>query len=103
MTNESSGQKSSSNCSQQSSGVSRRQLFRNATAIVGGVAVLATTMVPQRAEAGAMTKQAAGYKDTPKGDQRCDNCAQFKAPSSCNLVAGDISPAGWCRLWVKKS
>jgi len=25
------------------------------------------------------------------------------APGSCKLVAGDISPNGWCRLYVKKS
>ena len=89
--------------SPQSNDVSRRQLFRNATAIAGGVAVLASAMAPQRAEAGQMTQQAAGYKSTPKGDQRCDGCSLFQAPSSCKFVAGDISPSGWCRLYVKKS
>lgn len=83
--------------------VSRRQLFRGAAVIAGGMAVLATAMVPQRAEAGQMTKQAAGYQATPKGDQRCDGCSLFQSPSSCKFVAGDISPAGWCRLYVKKA
>lgn len=102
MANDLSGRNSGSIGLQQSYDVSRRQLFRGAAVIVGGVAVFAATMTAQPAKAG-MTKQASGYQGTPKGAQRCDNCAQFKAPSSCNLVAGDISPAGWCRLWVKKS
>jgi hypothetical protein len=102
MANDLSGGNSSSIGRQQSCDFSRRQLFRNATAIAGGVAVLAAAMAPQRAEASQMTQQAAGYKASPKGDQRCDGCSLFQAPSSCKLVAGDISPSGWCRLYVKK-
>lgn len=83
--------------------VSRRQLLRNATLIAGGAAALATAITAQRAEAGQMTKQAAGYQATPKGEQRCDGCSLFQAPSSCKFVAGDISPTGWCRLYAKKT
>jgi hypothetical protein len=83
--------------------VSRRQLLRNTTIIAGGAAVLATIESSERAEAGQMTKQAAGYLPTPKGDQQCENCSLFQAPSSCKIVSGDISPSGWCRLYVKKS
>jgi len=83
--------------------VSRRQLLRSATVIAGGAAAFATIMSADRAEAGQMTKQAAGYQATPKGGQRCDGCSLFQAPSSCKFVAGDVSPSGWCRLYVKKS
>lgn len=83
--------------------VTRRQLFRGAAAVVGGTTILMSAVVPQRAEAGAMTKQAAGYQATPKGDQRCDGCSLFQSPASCKFVAGDISPSGWCRLYAKKS
>ena len=83
--------------------VSRRQLLRNATLVAGGMAVLATVISTERAEAGQMTKQASGYQATPKGDQRCDGCSLFQAPSSCKFVAGDISPSGWCRLYKKKT
>lgn len=103
MTNVSIGHKSSSTGSQQSSEVSRRQLFRSVAAVIGGVVVLAAATAPNRAEAGSMTKQAAGYQATPKGDQRCDGCSLFQSPASCKFVAGDISPAGWCRLYVKKT
>lgn len=83
--------------------ISRRQLLRKATVIASSVVALATVISTERAEAGAMTKQAAGYQATPKGDQRCDGCSLFQAPSSCKFVAGDISPAGWCRLYAKKT
>jgi hypothetical protein len=84
--------------------VSRRRLLRGAGAAMGGAALLAaTTLTPQRADAGNMTQQAAGYQPTPKDGKRCDGCSLFQAPSGCKLVAGTISPAGWCRFWVKKA
>lgn len=82
--------------------VSRRQLLRSAT-LVAGTAALLVAGATGPAVAGSMTQKAAGYQTTPKGDQRCDGCALFVAPGSCKLVAGDISPSGWCRLYVKKS
>ena len=42
------------------------------------------------------------YQTTPKDDHQCDGCVQFVAPNSCKLVDGEISPTGWCSLWVKK-
>ena len=83
--------------------VSRRQLLRNATLVAGSVAALATIVTAQQAQAGNMTKQAAGYQPTPHGDQKCESCALFQAPSSCKFVAGDITPTSWCRLYAKKN
>ena len=83
--------------------VSRRSLLRSATLATGAVAFLGTVLESQRADAGNMTQQAAGYQPTPKDGKRCDGCSLFQAPASCKLVAGTISPAGWCRFWVKKS
>ena len=82
--------------------MSRRQLLRSATLVAATAAVLMAGATGPAA-AGTMTQKAAGYQATPKGDQRCDGCALFVAPGSCKLVAGDISPSGWCRLYVKKS
>ena len=53
----------------------------------------AAAKVPQRA---------AQYQPTPKGGQACAGCNSFSAPNQCKLVAGQISPSGWCRLWTKK-
>ena len=85
-----------------SSQLSRRSLLRNVGFAAGGVAILGTTVTANRAEA-KPTQKLVGYQDTPKGEQRCDNCSQFQAPSSCKVVEGDVSPAGWCKVYVKKA
>jgi len=80
-------------------GFSRRQLFRSAAVCVAGTALLAST----EAEA-KMAQKAAGYQDAPAKDgASCASCSLFKAPSSCTLVDGTISPNGWCRFYAKKS
>ena len=44
------------------------------------------------------------YQAEPKGDQQCDGCRYFVAESNtCTLVEGEISPTGWCILWLGKS
>ena len=84
------------------SSVSRRQLLRSATVTMCGAAVMVTSAT-QPAKAGQVTQAAAAYQPTPKGDQRCDGCSLFQAPSSCKFVAGTISPSGWCKHYVKKN
>jgi len=82
-----------------SSQLSRRSLLRNVGFAAGGVAILGTTVTANRAEA-KPTQKLVGYQDTPKGEQRCDNCSQFQAPSSCKVVEGDVSPSGWCKVYA---
>jgi hypothetical protein len=56
-------------------------------------------------EANAVAKvaqKAAQYQPAPKGGQACAGCNSYIAPTQCKLVAGEISPSGWCRLWTKK-
>ena len=44
------------------------------------------------------------YQPQPKDGKTCADCVHFIAESStCKLVEGDISPAGWCALWAQKS
>lgn len=53
---------------------------------------------------GKLSKTQAQYQDTPKGDQRCDNCLHFVAESNtCKVVEGQVSPSGWSILWAKKT
>ena len=72
------------------------------------MAVAATTGV---ASAAAMAKDdskgtKAQYKyqlkPGPKG-QHCSGCALFKAPASCQLVKGKISPSGYCIAYSPKA
>jgi hypothetical protein len=84
--------------------LSRRSILQNLAFTAGGATILGTTAGGIR-PAAAQTKVAqtlVGYQDTPKGDQRCDNCAQFEAPSSCKVVDGAIAAGGWCKVYVKK-
>ncbi len=78
---------------------SRRQVLQGVAGLMGGAAILIGAAVPAEAK---MSFQASGYQPTPKGDQNCAGCTLFKAPSSCILVDGNISPNGWCRFYRKK-
>jgi len=66
-------------------------------AIIHGLGLnlaIAQTKVPQKT---------VSYQDKPKGNQRCDGCANFQPPNACKMVEGDISPQGWCSLFRKKA
>ena len=85
-----------------SSRISRRGVLRIAAGAAGavtGVAAIVGASTPAQAKA---PQKSVKYQDTPKGDQRCDNCALFEAPSSCKTVDGTISPEGWCMVYAKK-
>lgn len=44
------------------------------------------------------------YQTQPKDGKKCGECLHFIAESNtCKLVDGQISPEGWCILWVKKA
>jgi High potential iron-sulfur protein len=79
--------------------LTRRSILISA---VGSTSVLAG--MTNWAQAGAKIPQSAVYyQRSPKDGQECQHCAQFAGPNACKLVDGDISPTGWCRLWVKKA
>jgi anaerobic selenocysteine-containing dehydrogenase len=81
--------------------VSRRDFLF--TAAIGGGALVAAGVAASPAFASnKMSPKAMQYQPTPKGKQRCDNCANFQAPSSCKLVDGTIAPSGWCILYRPK-
>lgn len=61
-----------------------------------GAAVAGTSTVPAQA-LNRMNKTASHYQNHPNGDERCGGCRHFQAPSSCEIVPGDISPRGWCK------
>ena len=75
----------------------RRALLGVGLAAAGG-AICARAAAQQS----KVSKDQAKYQDKPKGEQRCDGCAQFLAPDSCKVVEGKISPSGWCSLYAAK-
>ena len=87
-----------------SHGISRRQVLTIAASAAGasvtGAAAVIGTSTP--AQAAKVSQQVVKYQDTPKGEQRCDNCELFEAPSSCKNVDGTIAAQGWCIVYRKK-
>jgi hypothetical protein len=56
--------------------------------------VLAATDAPVR-----MSKADAHYQELPRGGLSCVGCTFFRRPAACQVVEGEISPNGWCRLF----
>ena len=81
--------------------VSRRDLLLIAAAGSGAIAGTSFLSVPAWA-ANKVPQKAVSYQATPKGNQRCDNCALWQPPASCKLVEDPIAPSGWCTLYKKK-
>lgn len=79
--------------------LSRRNLLHATIATAGGAAFFLSTLEPAAAK---MPQKASQYQDKPKGKAMCSNCAHFEPPAACGIVAGKISPHGWCRFYVKK-
>ena len=85
----------------ESNRISRRRVLTVAVGVAGaasGAAIIGTT-TPAYAK---VQQKAVKYQDTPKGEQACENCSLFEAPSSCKTVDGTISPQGWCMVYAKK-
>lgn len=86
------------------SGLSRRRVFQT---LVGSAAALSTGLALVQSEPadaqGTTPKKIAKYQDHPKGSQKCSGCNFFVSPHSCKIVAGKISPNGWCSFFAKKA
>jgi hypothetical protein len=71
---------------------------------VSGTVSPAPAPAPAPAAAVKATKTSTQYQAQPKGEQKCSACTYFMAESgTCKLVEGEISPEGWCVLYVKKA
>lgn len=92
---------------------SRRRLLKNAGVAALGLAVAPGLVFSRVAKAdsrkpGNVPKSAVQYQGTPKGNQQCSNCRFFipgakpDAMGHCTIVAGEISPKGWCNAWAAK-
>ena len=82
---------------------------------IGGAALAAIPVMVITGRADAATnvalRTALKYQNKPEGDKNCANCVQFipgatsKDLGGCKVIAGDseISPAGYCTVWIKKT
>lgn len=83
-------------------GITRRDVIRR-SAISLAVVIAGPAAINSRAAAQSkISKAQASYQETPRGDQRCGNCAHFNAAeNACAVVEGEISPQAWCQLWTQ--
>jgi anaerobic selenocysteine-containing dehydrogenase len=81
--------------------VSRRD-FLNIAAVGGGALLAAGFASAAPAAAKKLSQKQAKYQPVPKSGQRCQSCALWQAPTACQAVDGQVSPAGWCILYQAK-
>ncbi|MGH6778220.1 MAG: high-potential iron-sulfur protein [Bradyrhizobium sp.] len=83
--------------------LSRRQLFPTLFAGAAMAAALSLGLSESAEAQSKVSKTIAKYQDQPNGGNECSLCQFFQGPHSCQLVAGDISPNGWCSFFAKKA
>jgi hypothetical protein len=74
-------------------------LSRRGFVLSAGTAAVCAGFVRRPAAQRQVSQHEALYQDQPKNGLSCAACALFRPPSSCVVVAGVISPSGWCRFF----
>ena len=82
-------------------GTSRRDMLRTGVMIVAGAAGVASVSTA-RAEDEKIAQELVQYQNEPKEGQKCSGCAQWVEPNACKIVAGKISPNGYCVAYAPK-
>ncbi|MDA8384369.1 MAG: twin-arginine translocation signal domain-containing protein [Betaproteobacteria bacterium] len=88
--------------------MSRRSILKGAAALAG-LSVVPGLIASRTAEAAKVPKAAMQYRDHPNGANHCSKCIQFipggspAANGTCKVVAGSISPNGWCVAFSPKA
>jgi hypothetical protein len=93
---------SGTNVMTETRGISRRHVLVIAASGASIASAASLIAVSTPAQAAKASQKIVKYQDTPKGEQRCENCVQFEAPSSCKTVDGTVTPQGWCMVYAKK-
>jgi hypothetical protein len=70
--------------------------------MAGGAAAVAAR-AKQRMAQDKIAQNVVQYQVTPKDNQKCSICVNFEPPNACKIVAGTISPNGWCIAFGPKS
>lgn len=88
---------------------SRRSFFKKGAAVTVGALTTGALLKTQQAKAAKASKSAMMYQDKPHGNQDCAHCVHYvpgsspKADGTCTIVAGSISPHGWCVAFAPTS
>ena len=79
-----------------------RRDFLNIAAVGGGTLIALGLAGSASAAPKKFSQKQAHYQPIPKSGNRCQSCALWQAPTSCQVVEGQVSPAGWCMLYQQK-
>jgi anaerobic selenocysteine-containing dehydrogenase len=88
--------------------MNRREWLKSSVSIAAA-AVAAPLLFSPLAEAstsGLSSKSSVSYQDHPSGNDMCSNCTHFvpgaspDAMGTCKVVAGKISPHGYCYAYT---
>ena len=79
--------------------IRRRNLPTRRSVIAAGLGLAALRARAAENAPAKISPAEAQYQPMPKGLFSCGVCTFFIKPTSCKLVAGAISPTGWCRLF----
>jgi hypothetical protein len=86
-----------------SKGLSRRRLFQSLIGSAAAISACVALVTTGPAQAQSKTsKKVAKYQDHPDSGKECSKCRFFLPPHACQLVAGKISPNGWCSFFAPK-
>lgn len=90
------------------SGITRRGIMSGG-AVFAGATLAARQARAQNPAYGTTPPQAVGYRDQPNAGHACNGCRFFiqatgtTQPGHCHIVAGAVSPQGWCSVWTPKA
>ena len=77
---------------------SRRVLLRGVARSVAAFAI-ASYADDAIAGKGKHSQSDVAYRNTPKGNQRCEICTAFLPPDQCRTVVGPVGRQGWCTIY----
>ncbi len=89
-----------------SSKVNRKEALRSLIVLP---AIAGLMLSAEGAADAKSTKKSVKYQNHPNGTQRCSGCSLFIPPAahsgdgSCRVVAGSISPNGWCTAFSPRT
>jgi len=88
--------------------LTRRSLLKSVAGLLAGAAAAPAALLSSEAQAKKASKASMQYRNHPNGQHKCSDCMHFipgktpKADGKCSVVAGSISPHGWCIAWAGK-
>ena len=89
--------------------INRRQMIKQGALMFASLATMPVFLSQRSACAAAAAKSDFHYQQQPHEGKRCAECTAFlpssqtpDADGTCRIVAGPISPNGWCMAFSPK-